>query len=640
MIKWAATFVAGIALGAGAVLLWQYVLDDELAPSLQPIETLLQPTVPAHTTSGTDADSLARIQELPPGFERQAALYELLRGADAVGIEVLLDELAAPWSKGIIYSRYVELAPRAALNHLISKEGHAARLFSALLASWAREDLDGALAFAETLPEPARTAAGKSFLFGLGDLIEGRRDEIARRLSVETQLAQTKAVAEARADPAGVWPRALAMKPGQSRTDTLWAVAWYWLDRDPAAALSALDAIDDAGQRDQWQRRLLEEWAGRDRESALQWLVSQPRSQKRTTLLGQVAASGAKDSPAGMLEFARTLDPKEGREVAARVLGVWANSDPRAALAALEQMDDRRLTQMTQHTLFDAWARSDPLALLEWARTRPASDGRTQALAVALGRVGESDPADAMVLAEDLDAGARSNAIERVIRRWARDDPRAAADWLDASSHKNPGVVAAVVSEYAALDAREAFDWLQTQSAEAQRWSAARVVGRVAEDSPEDALKLIDRIEDPATASVAGAQLISEWTRDDPRAAVRAIARVRDDSRPQLYQAAFGAWSRLDPGEASAFLDQIPASSRDAAISGVLQQTLFAGNVQSAEELFDRIVDTETRRAVATTMYFHFSRTDPTRAERYREMSGVEIGEDGSITVTLPAPNL
>ena len=241
-----------------------------------------------------------------------------------------------------------------------------------------------------------------------------------------------------------------------------------------------------------------------------------------------------------------------------------------------------------------------------------------------------------MALAAGLDVTARSSVIWSVLSRWADDDPRAAAAWLDASPEKTNDAVTAVAVGYAALDAEEAFDWLLGQPLEAQRRSAQMVISHLAEESPEAALRLIDRIDDPIAGAFATSVLVSRWAGDDPRAAVRAIVRMGDHSRPELYRSAFSAWSSVDPEAARAFIGQVPASGRDAATSGVLQQVLFAEDVQFAEELFDRLVDQEVRRNAATTMFFHFSRTDPERAERYREIAGIATAEDGSVTVRIP----
>ena len=649
MVKWMGTLAVGIALGAAGVLLAQHALEGGLTPVLPPIGTPsptqqpFEPPAPLQEPSnspGAAVVSLAQIQGASYGFERTAALYDLLQSADTRRVEALLEEADAAdlgWMVWPIYSRYVDLAPQAALNYLVSQEPvQTSQVYGALFA-WALEDLDAALAFAETLDQPLRTQAGRNLLYTLIDLSEDRQDEIAKRLSVGTELTQMRTIAGIGSDPANAWQKAQAMEKGELRTRTLWTVARRWFDQDPAAALTALESVGDDKQRSQWQRQLLLQWVGTDRQAALRWSASLPPSEQRASLLGEVAATAAKDSPVEVLEFAETLDPKDRREIARQVLTVWAESNPRVALAALEQMDDRRLTQMAQSMLVGRWSQSDPLAVFEWARTRPASDSRMQALTTALRSVAESAPTDALALAGELDARARSNAIESILGQWGRDDSRAAAAWLDNSPHKTPAAVAAVVNGYAAFDAEEAFDWLRTQSDEAQRRSTSAIVWYVAEESPEAALEMISRIDDPATTASSGSQLMSRWARDDPHAAVRAIARLDDDARLPLYRSAFSAWARYDLEGATAFVDQVPASYRDGAIGGVLQYTLSEGSVQEAEELFDRIVDEEIRSAAATTMYLRLSQTDPKRAERYREMSEMTIAADGSITVTIPA---
>ena len=636
MIKSIGILAAGVALGAGAVLLVQLVLYDNPAPAPQPLVTAPQVQAAADPST-SETVSLAQIQDIPEGFERDAALYDLLRGAGANRMEVLLEEAADPdlgWAKRTIYQRYVELSPRATLDYLLSRGTNAQPWITWAVLSWARRDLDAAVAFADTLAEPMRTEAATSLLNGIRELSDARRDEIAGRFSLESELSRTRAIAEAATNPASAWQTALSTKPGQSRTQTLHRISQRWFSQDPAAALSALDAVSDPGQRETWQRQLLARWAGIDREAALQWTVSRPPSTERTSLIAEVAATAAKDSPAEMLAFAETLDAKARREVARRVLAVWARSEPRAALAAVEETDDRRLKQMTEQSLVDTWAQSDPMAVFEWARTRPASVRRTRALSTALRHVARSDPDEALALAEDLDEAARPNAIDSVLRQWGRDDPRAAAAWLDAAQYESHGTVAAIIGEYARLDAEEAVDWLLSQPAEAQRHGASAVIWSLAEESPEVALELVERLEDPTTSMIVGSQLMSRWAADDPRAAVRAIARI---SRPALYASAFATWSSYDPEGANAFIGQIPASGRDAAIHGVMQQVLSDGDFESAERLFDRIVNAEARRNAATTMYFHLSQTDPEQAERYREMSDVTVDEDGSMIFQIPA---
>ena len=235
-------------------------------------------------------------------------------------------------------------------------------------------------------------------------------------------------------------------------------------------------------------------------------------------------------------------------------------------------------------------------------------------------QIASSDHLEAASLASGLPVGERLGAIDWVLRHWASGDPWAAAEWLDASPHKTPTNVNAVVAGLTRLDARRALEWLRKQSLEAQRRSVSSVFRYVANDSPESALRLLDRLDDASIKTSAATSLVRKWVEKDPRAAVRAIPRMDNGVHPRLYEAAFDRWAQLDLDRATASIAQVPSSYRDAALLGVLQRAVALGYSQSAERLFDRIVEEDVRSRAAKAMYTHLRQTDPRRAARYREM--------------------
>ena len=220
---------------------------------------------------------------------------------------------------------------------------------------------------------------------------------------------------------------------------------------------------------------------------------------------------------------------------------------------------------------------------------------RSELLASTLADLGRSDPGRALTLAGELEGVARSRAIASVLRTWADADPQAAAAWLDASGGKTVAAVLAVASHYADVDPQGAFEWLQDQSIEAQRRGLSTVVEQMTAESPDYAMRLIERIGDSSVKHRARFQLISTWVETDPQAAVRAIARMDDSMSQRLYHHAFQEWSRYDPVSAEASLDQIPPSHRDGAIQGMVQQAAFT-DPDLADQLFDRVQGEAARR--------------------------------------------
>ena len=642
MIKLVGTFVVGIVLGAATVLLVRLaVTEHPVATEATPERTSTSPIIPVE--DGSPAASLAQIRGNPSEFDRNAALYDLLEGADVHMLERLLDEAGnLPNTErsvsAIIYSRFVDLAPRDALNHLLADGGQLLALPYAL-SSWARQDLDEALSFVETLTEPQRTRMAQHVMTATSGLSGDQQDGIAKRFSIKNHLVRFRASARVGTDPAGAWRTASAMERGEDRTQTLWTVAWVWFGEDPQAALTAVESVADKSQRESWRSSLMNRWIAEDPRAAMDWTLALPISDQRTSLLARIAEAIAKDAPAEMLAFAQGLgDTKARRAVARKVLAVWSKTEPASVLAALEDIADREVVRIGEQYAFDNWVESDPRAAYGWALSQRPSESRSSLLTQALAVLAQSGRQEALALAADLEGEVRIDAIERIVQDWSTEDPRGAAAWLDGSPYMTPNLHQ-LVSNYAELDPLEALDWLQTQPADVQRSLVSVVTREVAESSPEAAWGLITHIDDEAAKRSAAYSVVSEWIDHDPRTAVRAIARLDPDLGQPLYATAFEAWARTDPGSAHAFLNQIPRSGRDGAIHGLMQRALRTGETASAEELFDRIVHEQVRRTAATEMYFRLRQTDPKRAERFRKLSHISTEEDGSVTIRFQVPD-
>lgn len=628
MAKLTAAFIIGLGLGAGVVLLVMGRTggSEPISPTPRTIERSPYATTATRTqASGSQAKSLADIQSLPSEFERRAALYARLKSADVDAVEILLDEaedLTSPRRvKQVIYSRYVQIDPRAALVRLRREERDQQLLVRTTLSAVAGSDLDAALAFIDTLDDSLRTQSARNIL-DLEALSEARKEEVAKRFGLERDLLQLQASRRAKDDPAGAWQTALATERGDERNAMLWSVAEVWFETDPLATLSAIASLNAPHWRG-LQSTLVHRWLSQDPDAALEWALARPGSDRQSDPLGQVAAEIAKHSPQEMFDLVETLEPPRRNRVVEGVLFAWGRIDPVAALDAAMSMENAaHLPEMVGVSIVDSWAGNDPQAAFEWVRAQAPSSARSSMLVATLANLGESDPARALSLAEELDGNARSRSIESVLRTWGVRDPLAAAAWLDASGNKTSAAVVAVVHNFAEEDPVGAFEWLQDQPVAAQQHGFPIVVRQIAATSPESALRLIARIRDPNAKQAAGYQLISSWVETDPQEAVRAIARMDETVGQPLYGYAFQMWSSFDPESATAFLDRIPSSQRDGAIQGMVQQAAFR-DPDLAEQLFDRLKGDESRRAAAALLFRALHEIDPERAERYRELSGI-----------------
>ena len=450
-------------------------------------------------------------------------------------------------------------------------------------------------------------------------LSRARRAEIAVRFSIQEMFEELQAGVDARADPATAWQTALASGPTtMSRSGALRRIAMVWVAKDPVATFQALSALPNSDVRRSLQTTMVGVWAIEDATAALNWTLAQQPSRERADMLASVARAVAQHAPDEMLELARTLDAPEQREIAGAVIETLLQTDLTAALRAMDDFDDPLLARRVGSSLVWTWAKSDPTATLEWILTRPPSVERIAWISTALGVIAERAPEEAMRLARGLDVGTTPAIVRNLLWQWTRRDPQSAAEWLDTSSYRTPDSISTIAFGYADHDPEAAFDWLMTQSAEDQQSSIGAVVSAATRESPELAQSLVNRIRDPDLRFGAVSGLVEGWMATNPRDAVRYLARFGDDRSTSLYRMAFVNWSQYDRDGAADFVNQLPASARDAATTALIDEALgYLTDVPFAEQMYERLTGRQARLQAAAQLYSRLKATDPKRAERY-----------------------
>ena len=629
MLKWIGCLAIGIVVGAGAVLLFRPV-GSESAPAAPSAPGPAAPRfevqeIPDDTDSRVGPRTLAEIQSLSTEFERTAALYELLRYAHADTIGDLLDEAdnldpdPAQRSKGVIYARYAELDPVAAARRIHANGVPESGFLDDVLATWAGVDLDAALAYVDTLEPESRRNAASVILRAREDLSRDAQREIAHRFSLQEQLEHLQVAALADTDPAAAWQAAVATEAYGMHSPKLWDIADIWLGKDPDGLFDAIGSLVNNRMRTTLQQSMMSRWAMQDYDTALGWVLARPPSRERSNLLAAVAQASAGHSPDEMLDLARALDGKERRAIVVAVVNSVARTDPQGALGILDEFDDPQMMNAASTALWQ-WAQSDAAAAFEWARAQNPSPQRSSLIATTLAAMVPTAPEHALALADDLEDGASRTAVSSILMHWANLDPQAATAWLDTSPYREPRMVSVMVSSYARQDPEAAFDWIMSQSVEVQRTAVASVVATASDESLSMAQRLVDRIRDPESKRSATRMLVMQWVHTSPPDAVRYLGRLDDGQSVSLYKAVFARWSQFDRAEATAFLRQLPASARDAATVGMIEQALYqTRDVAYAERMYDRLVGDDARRRAAVHLYRQLQQTAPERAKRYAE---------------------
>ncbi|MGH8249291.1 MAG: hypothetical protein ACREVI_01120 [Steroidobacteraceae bacterium] len=476
--------------------------------------------------------TLAEILRLRGDFAQTTALYVLASSQERSGIEQLLNEAASIGqaserraAASILYERYAELDPRAAVAHIMNRgaDFDPNWLFG-IFHSWSRSDLDAAVAYANTLDDRSRMMGGSAILRARDDLAPGQRESLAAKLNLPV-VQQDSSGIDLRTPQAAErsWRSALATEDHASRSTKLHSLVRAWARQDPGAAMRAIESLRDRQLREELLHQGLHAWAEKDARQAAEWALARPPSQERTQLLAATLSALVTRQPSVALDMTEVLSRAERGQVLPQVFANWANTDAQSAAARAEGLEDASLRSQALTSVAMMFAVRHPDEAIRWAAALPDADSQA-VMGMVISQIATSDPARASVLVNQMDSGPqRQGAIAEVAQNWSQWDPQAALAWVGrlSASDVNPSIYGPMFQQWAMHDAdaaiRHASQMLETSDRD------AAFVGIMGSPYLESGVaeRLYQRLEGGDARREAAMQLYQRLMESDPESARR-----------------------------------------------------------------------------------------------------------------------
>ena len=197
----------------------------------------------------------------------------------------------------------------------------------------------------------------------------------------------------------------------------------------------------------------------------------------------------------------------------------WAEYDPCAAASwVLGIREANPASRAATEQVAIAWAETDLLQAVDWARSLPAAENR-QAAAIAIGyEAARSDPLVALELCSDLPPGAeRDDLLVHAVSQWADTDPAAATVWTGevTDAELRQRLTAAIAVAAAEHDPFAAATLLtrDVPPGALQDGATVAIVQRWAQQSPPDAAGWVLQFPDTPVRVAAVRALLSIWRR-------------------------------------------------------------------------------------------------------------------------------
>ena len=513
-------------------------------------------------------DSVEAAYKLPGVFARAEALYALAGRADAADVQRhisdanrIADETERKAALEILFERLTELDPQSALTLSRTNYFRGVNAYQQIVwSTWARNDLDEALFEAKSQTNLRdENMAAQSLYTAFGYLGNETTDRIEAELGIKPNRAVRGRYLYSLADrsPAEAIAYINGLKRRSDQSQQASWLAYYLSLSDPASAIGYAELLENASDRQVFERVLEANAAKENPEETIQRLL----------------ASGARNHRSG--EF----------HGAARAL---VDTDLDAAKRYFEELTSQQDRQIFGSIIASRLAQDDPAAAVAWAREYSFGNENSHLEASVLFQIAETDPQ--LALSEALNVrnvAQRKNVLSNVFQIMARDDPQSAVDYLGQ------------VPEVYQRDVRQQFvhSWMQHDPEAAVEW----------------VLRQNDEISGELIQST-GMML----AHTDIDAAIRLLPRVADHQGAGLrQQIAAQLATHRSPAEAQEFINQFEGQPgydhlQAAVISGIAQQDAF-----TAKQMADQLADSRARDQAYVQIINQHAQHDPNQAVQW-----------------------
>jgi uncharacterized coiled-coil DUF342 family protein len=526
----------------------------------------------------------------------------------------------------------------------------------AVLGSWVKTDLPGALGWVHQLPDgDARNRA-------LGKIIP----ELAANNPTNT-LALLNDFKPA---------------PGEGSYALLFQ---RWATNDPVQAIQERAQIPGQDADDQILSAIMSAWVDQQPDAAVSWAQTQPDSEARNKALETCIWGLAKTDMPKALALAASLPEATWRStVIANLFKSWAAKDLEAATTACRQLPDSLAKSKAWDDILSQRIAKDPAAAVGDVTNLPAGDSRQIAIAELSTRWADADTPAALAWAQSLSAEAgQTNAVNQVIATWARKDPQAAMQYAGQHPELSGEALVGIAKGCSPSDLTAATNWIaslpagetkdRTLLALSGMWAQADPKGLAAyalalpagdgqtqyltaacrqlaiHDLPgtvellkplndadlrqsllEQAARASDLVhvdqaakyvadmpaDDDQKAAIKG--LLSTWTPADPETAASWLqAFPTNNPQTEPLQSVIKAWSQTAPEAAAKWLANLPAGTADEGTVNAFIEGAIAKYPEFVAQWTQSVTDEAQRQKYQVQAARQWLKSDPASALKW-----------------------
>lgn len=577
-----------------------------------------------------DITSIRDVLQIPNDFDQTEALYALAGRSGADQLQSLIEEANRLSIDGerlaalqILFLRYSEIDPQAALIHLDSLAPRGARaILSSIFRSWSKVDPDAAIATANRINDrQQRRTASEAIMRTVADHTPQLLPQAAAQLheAVNSErFALEGIVRQAETDPQAAIEAAQQLADKQLRQRAVYGIALNMAKQNPQQALRFMRGLDDARLRRELMRGAMSEWAKIDPEAALAYARSEGLTDTGS-LIATAMREIARDDPLAALNQADLLDMRARQSAYASIYSTWGQVDLQAAISHAESLDNDKLQMQVFSSLAREYANRFPEEALLWAEQ---FDGPMQASIgnMVLREIGNSRPQLALEAALSATATpARNQTVNHILRSLAATDPQTAVNYLE---RLPPGPARErsrqhIIQSWAAQDLDAAYAWVNQLEGKAYTQTVVSLSHQLAASDPDRAAQLTDQIRGDARQQWISNVAANYAQRNQSEAVDWLQQYQREPGYSKAMRAIAQVAAQTDPMAALAMVDDITSAQDRQVAVDTITRTWSSREPAAAAAWAETLEDPSQRSSAIRIAANRWARFDPQAAGQW-----------------------
>ena len=369
---------------------------------------------------GPRVDSAADAMSLPGQNNRLRSLMDYYAGLGPSEFKEEAEKLEdLPWSERImvgylLFARWGEEDPTAAMAYTKTMGFAGVFVKKTVVQSWASKHPQ----------EAADYYAANASDFRMGSMMGGRGRGGGSAASVI-------AMEWARQDSEGAMAWAKSLE-GSDQSDAMKGIFRQAATDDPARAAGMLSAIADDQARESAQNTIAREWGGKDWDATKSWIAGLPADQQESATARALRGLADTDAAAAAAEIGTLSEGSDLNDTMRSIARKWGRDDPEASAQWVMENGDESSQSESIGSVVASWAGKDPAAALGFVNAQPEGRVRDSAASSFVIANQAGDIAQNIRLAETIgNESMRRRAIGITATAWMRQDKEAASQYID-----------------------------------------------------------------------------------------------------------------------------------------------------------------------------------------------------------------